>query len=148
MSVKTITLAAIGALALGVAATGPSSAAEEKVSASLTPSAEVPPPSANAHGKGELTGTYDPATKKLEFTATYSGLTGPATMAHLHAPAPTGKAAGVEIPIAGPVESPIKGDLTLTDAQAKNLTDGMTYFNIHTKENPKGELRGQILMVK
>ncbi|MCX8255433.1 CHRD domain-containing protein [Beijerinckiaceae bacterium RH AL1] len=148
MTVKTVTLAAVGALALGIASVAPSQAEEMKVSASLSPSAEVPPPSADAHGKGELTGTFDPATKKLSFTATYSGLTGPATMAHLHAPAPTGKSAGVEIPISGAVESPIKGDYTLTDAQAKNLTDGMTYFNVHTKANPKGELRGQILTVK
>ena len=148
MTVKTVTLAAVGALALGIASVAPSQAEEMKVSASLSPSAEVPPPSADAHGKGELTGTFAPATKKLSFTATYSGLTGPATMAHLHSPVPTCKSAGVEIPISGAVESPIKGDYTLTDAQAKNLTDGMTYFNVHTKANPKGELRGQILTVK
>ena len=147
MTFKTVTFAAVGALALSAASTVPSFAEAMKVSASLTPSAEVPAPT-DAHGTGELTGTYDPATKKLDFTATYKGLTGPATMAHLHAPAPTGKAAGVEIPIQGAVESPIKGDYTLTDDQAKNLTDGMTYFNVHTKANPKGELRGQILMVK
>ena len=147
MTFKTVTFAAIGALALGAASAGPSLAASEKISASLTPSAEVPAPK-DAHGKGELTGTYDPATKKLEFTATFGGLTGPATMSHLHAPAPTGQSAGVEIPVSGPTESPIKGDFTLNDVQAKNLADGMTYFNVHTKENPKGELRGQILMVK
>ena len=144
MTFKSVTLAAAGALALGAASIMPGAAAPMTISASLTPSAEVPAPK-DAHGKGELTGTYDPATKTLTFSVTYSGLTGPATMAHLHAPAPTGKSADVEIPVKGAVESPIKGEYTLTDVQAKNLTDGMTYFNVHTKENPKGELRGQIL---
>lgn len=147
MTFKSSIFAATCALALVAASAAPSLAATENVSASLTPSAEVPP-AKDAHGKGELTGTYDPATKKLEFTATYSGLTGPAIAAHLHAPAPTGKDAGIEIPIKGSLESPIKGDFTLTEEQAKNLTDGMTYFNIHTQENAKGELRGQMLLVK
>lgn len=147
MTFKSVTFVAVAALAIVAASTVPGAAAPMKVSANLTPSAEVPAPK-DAHGKGEMTGTYDPATKKLEFTVTYSGLTGPATMAHLHAPAPTGKAADVEIPIKGSVESPIKGDYTLSDAQAKNLTDGMTYLNVHTKTNPKGELRGQILPVQ
>ena len=146
MTFKTVTFAAVGALAMCVASAAPSFAASEKVAASLTPSSEVPP--AKSSAKGEMSGTYDPSTKKLDFTVTYSGLSGPATMAHLHAPAPTGKNASIEIPIKGAVESPIKGDYTLTDDQAKNLTEGMTYFNIHTKENPGGELRGQILTVK
>ena len=95
-----------------------------------------------------LEGTYDPATKKLTWDVTYSGLTGPATMAHFHAPAPVGKPAGVEIPIKGTVASPIKGEMTLTEVEAKNLTDGMTYFNVHTQKNPKGELRGQVMLQK
>lgn len=44
--------------------------------------------------------------------------------------------------------SPIKGEVTLNETDAKNLTDGMTYFNIHTQKNPKGELRGQVMVGK
>ena len=146
MTIKTLTIAAAGALALCALSAAPGVAAPMNVSASLTPSAEVPP--AKSQAKGELTGTYDPSTKMLDFTVTYSGLTGPATMAHLHAPAPTGKNAGIEIPMKGALESPIKGEYTLTDEQAKNLTDGDTYFNIHTQANGGGELRGQMLTVK
>ncbi len=146
MNLKTISVVAAGAIAICAASAAPSYAEAMKVSASLTPSSEVPP--AKSEAKGDLMGTYDPSTKRLEFTATYSGLTGTATMAHLHAPAPTGKDAPIEIPIKGSVASPIKGDYTLTDAQAKNLADGDTYFNVHTKENPGGEIRGQMLMAK
>ena len=32
----------------------------------------------------------------------------------------------------------------LTDAEAKDLMDGMMYFNIHTAANKPGEIRGQM----
>ena len=49
------------------------------------------------------------------------------------------------VPINGELASPIKGEATLTDAQAKALTDGDMYFNIHTAANKGGEMRGQVL---
>jgi hypothetical protein len=116
------------------------------VKAGLGASAEVPPNT--SAGTGTLSGTYDTATKTLTYTVTYSGLTGPATMAHFHGPAPAGKNAPVEIPIKGDLASPIKGTVTLTGEQAKNLMDGETYFNIHTAANKGGELRGQISAAK
>lgn len=121
-------------------------AATETVSASLSGGAETPPN--DSKGTGTLTGTYDPSSRKLTYDVTYDKLTGPATMAHFHAPAPTGKPAGVEVPIKGSVASPITGEVTLTEDQAKNLTDGMTYFNVHTDKNPKGEIRGQVTVSK
>jgi len=36
------------------------------------------------------------------------------------------------------------GSATLSDAQAKDLADGMMYFNIHTTEHKRGEIRGQM----
>jgi hypothetical protein len=91
-----------------------------------------------------LTATYDTDSKKLEWTVDYSGLTGPAIAAHFHGPAPVGKPAPVEVPLQAPLDSPMKGSATLTDAQAKDLTDGMMYFNIHTAEHKPGEIRGQM----
>ena len=116
------------------------------VKANLSGSAETPPTSSN--GSGTLVGKFDLATRKLTYDVTYSGLTGPAIAAHFHAPAPAGKSAGVEIPIIGSVASPIKGEKTLTEDQVHNLTDGMTYFNIHTAQNKGGEIRGQIMVSK
>ena len=50
-----------------------------------------------------------------------------------------GANAGVELPITvGP--SPIKGEATLDDAKAADLTAGKWYVNIHTKDNPMGEI--------
>ena len=142
---KTI-LKLAAATALLAAPLAAAHAATENVKAELTSSAETP--ANNSNGTGTLIGTYDPGSRKLTYDVTYTGLTGPATMAHFHAPAPMGKPAGVEVPIKGSVASPIKGEVTLTEAQAKNLTDGMTYFNVHTEKNPKGEIRGQVMVAK
>ena len=40
--------------------------------------------------------------------------------------------------------SPLKGEATLTDAQAADLQAGKYYFNIHTAANKGGEIRGQV----
>lgn len=117
-----------------------------KITADMKGSLETPPN--DSKGTGLLVGTYDPATKKLTWDAHYDGLTGPATAAHFHGPAPAGKAAGVLIPIPTPINSPIRGEATLTEEQAKELTDGQTYFNVHTAKNPKGEIRGQVTVSK
>jgi CHRD domain len=96
-------------------------------------------------GMGDVQAQYDTASKKLTWTINYSGLTGPATAAHFHGPAPVGTAAGVMVPITGSLDSPIKGSATLTEDQAKALTGGMMYFNIHTAEHKPGEIRGQLM---
>ena len=135
---------AITAAALSVVLlTGSAGFAETlNVKATLAPSTEVPPNTST--GTGALTGTYDTDTKVLTYSVTYSGLTGPASAAHFHGPAPAGKNSPVEIPIKGDLASPISGTATLTEDQAKNLLDGETYFNIHTAANKGGEVRGQV----
>jgi CHRD domain len=110
--------------------------------ATLTGPAETPP--TDSKGTGALAATFDTDTKKLEWTVEYSGLTGPAVAAHFHGPAPVGKAAPIEVPLKAPLESPMKGSAILTDSQAKDLTDGNMYFNIHTAEHKPGEIRGQM----
>ena len=51
--------------------------------ADLKASEAVPPN--DSKGTGTVTATYDTASKKLTWKGNYSGLTGPATMAHLRA---------------------------------------------------------------
>lgn len=111
--------------------------------ADLKGSAQVPPN--DSKGTGALTASYDPASKKLTYTVNYKDLTGPATAAHFHGPADAKSNAGVVVPVNGALTSPIKGEATLTDAQAKDLADGKWYFNIHTAANKGGEIRGQVI---
>jgi hypothetical protein len=117
---------------------------EVSYSAKLDSSSETPPNSSPA--TGEVDAKFDKSTDMLSWTVTYSGLTGPAIAAHFHGPAPTGKAAGVMVPLTGALDSPIKGSAKLTDDEVKALAEGLIYFNIHTAANKGGEIRGQMIM--
>ncbi|SAL13221.1 CHRD domain-containing protein [Caballeronia humi] len=112
--------------------------------ANLQPSSEVPPRVSKGHGVVEA--NFDTTSKTLTWTATYSELSGPVTMAHFHGPAPVGQNAKPQIPVdKGALASPMKGQATLTDQQITDLMAGQWYFNIHTAENPSGEIRGQVV---
>jgi len=102
-------------------------------------------PGITSAGKGAATATLDTATKTLTWDVEYSGLSGPATAAHIHGPADPGKDAGVVVPFTGSLASPIKGSATLTDAQIGQLESGKWYVNIHTAANKGGEIRGQLV---
>ncbi len=110
--------------------------------AMMTGAAETPPN--DSKGTGTVEATFDPATRKLNWTIDYSGLTGPATAAHFHGPAGPGKPAPIEVPITGKLTSPITGSATLTQSQTKDLEDGKMYFNVHTAAHKPGEIRGQM----
>jgi CHRD domain len=136
--------ALIGAACL-IASVAPSIAETMTFKTQLSPTDEVPPN--NSNGKGEATVTYDTVSKKLSWKVDYSGLTGPATMAHFHGPAGPGKNAPVVVPIftsAAAAKSPAEGSATLNDDQAKQLTAGEWYVNVHTEANKGGEIRGQL----
>jgi hypothetical protein len=111
--------------------------------ADLSGASEVPP--VISAGKGTATASLDTATKTLNWTVTYSGLSGPATAGHIHGPAAPGANAGVLVPFTGGLVNPIKGSATLTDAQISDLEAGRTYVNLHTADNKGGEIRGQLV---
>ncbi len=141
IDLSTKTIFATTALAVFIAGS-PCLAETLNLTASLDGAKETPPNS--TAGTGSLKATYDTETKKLTWSVTYSGLTGPATAAHFHGPAGPGKPAPVEVPAPGADKNPIVGSATLTDSQSKDLLDGNLYFNIHTEANKAGEIRGQV----
>ena len=132
----------LATLALGAAVAYAGSAFADKMKATLDGAAEVPP--VTTAGKGTADVDFDPATKKLSWKLTHSGLSGPATAAHFHGPAEPGKNAGVAVAIPNAASSPVEGSATLTDAQAADLAAGKYYVNVHTAANPGGEIRGQV----
>ena len=137
----TKTMLATLALGAAIAFAGPALAAD-KMKATLDGKSEVPPNASAGTGTADI--DYDPASKKLSWKVTYSGLSGPATAAHFHGPAEAGKNAGVAVAIPNAAASPVKGEATLTEAQAADLLGGKYYINIHTAANPGGEIRGQV----
>jgi CHRD domain len=122
------------------------SAATIDYRATLSGKSEVPPTTSNA--SGDVLATLDTGSKKLSYTITYFGLSGPATAAHFHGPAAAGANAGVAVPIGSNPASPSTGSVDLTEAQMKDLEAGNWYANVHTEANKGGEIRGQLMRVK
>jgi len=143
MKSRLIPFGIAGAVAAALFAWAPAALADMvKYKADLKASNEVP--AVDSKGSGTLEATYDTASKKLTYTVNYKDLSGPATAAHFHGPADAKANAGVVVPVSGAVTSPIKGEATLTDAQAADLAAGKLYFNVHTAANKGGEIRGQV----
>lgn len=134
------------ALAAAVAFSAPAWAATQNFQAHLTGASEVPPKTGG--GAGDALVALDTSTGTIHYTVQFHGLSGPATMAHIHGPAPAGKNAGVVVPLGNNPVSPIVGSAKLTPAQVKELQSGMMYVNVHTAENPGGEIRGQLKRAK
>jgi hypothetical protein len=109
--------------------------------AELKAANEVPPNNSKATGSAEA--IYDTETRTLTWTVAYSDLTGPAIGAHFHGPGEPGKNAGIVLPF-NFVMTPIKGKAVLSETQAADLLAGKWYANIHTAQNPGGEIRGQM----
>jgi CHRD domain len=134
-------------IAMAIVAIGFAASAQQAVTykAHLTAKDEVPPNAST--GAGDGTFVLNPATKELTWTVTFSGLSGPATAAHIHGPAAPGANAGVVVPF-DPPKAPageIKGSKVLTDEQIADLRGGKYYANIHTDANKGGEIRGQLM---
>ena len=133
-------IAIVASFALLLAAL-PAAAQAVNLKAQLSGAAEVPPN--DSKGTGSVTLTFDPATKKLSWKGTHSGMTTNPSAAHFHGPADPTKNAGVVVPIPNPGNA-FEGSADLTDSQAADVLAGRWYVNLHTAAHPAGELRGQV----
>jgi Cu/Zn superoxide dismutase len=122
------------------------SAATVKFQATLAATSEVPP--SKSTGSGEATVSLDTATHEITYDVTFKGFSSEVTAAHIHGPAEPGKNAGVVVPLGSAPTSPIHGTAKLTPEQEQQLTSGLDYVNIHSKNNPSGAVRGQLTVVK
>jgi CHRD domain len=129
---------------IAVAPAQKSAATPASFSVKLSGAEQVPP--VQSAGVGEANLSYDPDNRKLIWSITYSGLSGPVTMAHFHGPAPAGKNAAVVLWLTRqgfPNIGALRGGATLTPEQAEQFSAGLWYINLHTKAHPDGEIRGQ-----
>jgi len=116
----------------------------------------------NAPGAGGSAEFWVEGTQ-LHYRIDVRHLTGPATMAHIHASAPRHENAGIAVwlcgsaAIPGPGGTPVcsdattghlvQGSVTADMATLALLESGDTYVNVHTALHPGGEVRGQVLTV-
>ena len=138
----TIRLSVAAALFAALGACSSVSLNTQTFGGALSGAQEVP--AVTSGGSGSIEATLDKATNKLKYRVTYSGLSGPATMAHFHGPAAAGQNAGVVVAFPN-ASSPIEGEAQLTAAQAADLMAGRWYVNVHSQRNPPGEIRAQVL---
>ncbi|MEO7802119.1 MAG: CHRD domain-containing protein [Ginsengibacter sp.] len=109
---------------------------------------EVPANNSSASGTADV--AYNKDSKMLTYTVNWSGLSGKATMAHIHGTAPKGSNAGVKHDLSSVLKKETSGSFTdsvkidASDIKEDSLLSGFYYFNIHTPANPGGEIRGQI----
>ncbi|MDN5785573.1 CHRD domain-containing protein [Pseudorhodobacter sp.] len=101
-------------------------------------------PVKNAGGMAE--GTLDTETGKLTFNITFHDMSADPTAGHFHGPAAKGADAPPVVTLveSGGYATPINGEATVTPEQVKEILDGMWYINLHTDQNPNGEIRGQV----
>ena len=100
-------------------------------------------PANAAPGKGEIVAVVDTDRGVLDYTATYAGLTGPATAAGLHEALPGG--ADPVIPVTASGQSgQVRAEIKLTPAQLSALNSGHWFFDIATAANPGGEIRATL----
>jgi hypothetical protein len=120
------------------------------VKATLNTKQEVPAPKDATAAKGAFTGKLILAGKKSSFVwkLSWSDLSGRATAAHLHLGV-AGKAGPITLTICAPCKGTVaqgsyNGSYIAGPSFVKAILHGGMYTNIHTKLNPKGEIRGQI----
>jgi hypothetical protein len=127
-----------------VAWVGSATAAPVSFKVPLSGAEQVPPVTTTGKGSADL--TWDSSTRVVTWDITDSGLTGPVTMAHFHNGA-EGKNGPVVIWLTQKnteATGAMKGDATLTPEQAQQFEAGDWYINVHTKDHPAGEIRGQV----
>jgi CHRD domain-containing protein/PEP-CTERM motif-containing protein len=114
--------------------------------AALSGANETPPNASPATGFGRV--VLDDVTDMITVDLNWSGLSAPATAAHIHCCAPPGTPAGVLFPLSG-VPAATAGAIPeqtfpITVPEIAELVAGNMYMNVHTSVFPGGEIRGQL----
>jgi len=162
MKTKSHRFFALSAVVVNLIAAPMVNSQTERFSASLAGANEVPPINSAGTAAFEMT-----ISDTITFSLTFSGLSSPLTVSHLHF-APTKVAGGVMIFLCGGGNQPacpaatsgtITGTITaanVTGPSAQGITagdltsaleavrDGLSYANMHTTTFPGGEIRGNV----
>jgi hypothetical protein len=151
-AVFTVALASIGITTNDL--TRPAFAQDQKFTATLSGQDEVPPTNSQATGMAEFTVMGD----SVGYTVNASNMQG-VTAGHIHSgkqgengpvvvtlfknDSPSNEVSETGSITPDKLEGPMAGK-QLTDL-ASAMSNGDTYVNIHTEQNPNGEIRGQLM---
>ena len=114
----------------------------------MSGSQEVPVRQTDASGKIKV--SYNKCDKTLEYTVSWSDLTGLPIGSHIHGTAPKGVNAPIKHDFTALLPKTTSGTFTnsvkVDEVAIKedSLLAGFYYINIHTPKFPGGEIRGQI----
>lgn len=144
-----VTLAALGL----VASSAWAARSEFDVASTLTWQQVVPRPSHPAkRATGSLSGNLDHQLRELSWKLVYRRLSGRPTRAEIHV-GKLGRRGPLLLALCGPkvarartCRSGLKGTKIVSMPAVLTLEAGNTYVQLYTRRNPRGELRGQILI--
>ena len=150
--------AAAAATATTGGGTATSSTGQQTFTATMTGGEEVPPKNTKATGSAKFVSSSDG--NSMTYRIRVVNING-VTMAHIHS-GDIGKNGPIVVTLfksaapTGPMNGPLsQGTITSANLQGplkgktisdlvKLINDGKAYANVHTQQNPKGEIRGQI----
>ena len=149
MKIRTILLS-LGASLLLTFASVPAHAASKNLVAVMNGGQETPPTTSGAFGVAFF--TFDTKTGQLCYRVSYTRLEGGAEVAaHIHGPAVPGQSANVLITLAesgSPKNNCVTPDAATLKTVKKALPKGQLYVNVHSAQDPAGEIRGQLIPTK
>ena len=128
-------------------ATGDNAGNGQEMTMNIDLSGRMQVPPVETSGTGQVDVTFNSETRELSWSLDYSDLSSDATAAHFHGPADPGETAPPVVPL-DDFSDGAEGSATLTEEQAEQLMAGKMYFNLHTENNPNGEIRGQVTTVQ
>lgn len=121
------------------------SQAQQVFVANLSGAQEVP--AVTTGGKGVCQIILNAAQTQASVNCRYSGLSGSATAAHIHGNAIVGATAPVLFDfgtVSGASGTIAPSPINVTAQQVADLRANKMYVNVHTANNPNGEIRGQL----
>lgn len=121
------------------------SQAQQVFVANLSGAQEVP--AVATSGKGVCQVVLNAAQTQITVNCRYSGLSSAANAAHLHGTASVGANAPVLFDfgaISGTAGTIAPAPINVTAPQVSDLRANRLYINVHTANNPNGEIRGQL----
>ena len=137
---------AVFALVVAVSVSARSQATTIRIAAAMNSADERPAPTgdvANARGAFSATVTKTDTGASLNWTLTFSNMSGPAIAAHIHM-ADRGTPGPVVVPLCAPCTSGATGTANINATVLAAIQNDRAYVNVHTRQNQAGEIRDQV----